>query len=104
MNPSQTAVRVLAGRFTDLRSVALIACVACVLSLPVPIWNAVQTTIAATAPKNDLWKLAGVLLLVSVLLYSAIIPVFYFALYRNEALLYFPKRLRLLALIAAFAL
>jgi len=66
-------------------------------------WNAVQTTIAATAPKNDLWRLAGILLLVLVILFSAIIPVFYFALYRNEALLYFPKRLRLLALIAAFA-
>jgi len=65
-------------------------------------WNAVQTIAAATAPTNDFWRLAGILVLVLTILFSAIIPLFYFALYRNEALLCFPKRLRLLALIAAF--
>ncbi len=34
-------------------------------------------------------------------LFSAIMPAFYFALYRNEAILNFPRRLRLLALAAA---
>ena len=33
---------------------------------------------------------------------TAIMPAFYFALYRNEGALHFPKRLRLLALLAAF--
>jgi hypothetical protein len=62
----------------------------------------VQTVTAATATKNDFWKLAGILILVLLFLYSAIIPAFYFALFRNEAFLRFPKRLRLLALMAAF--
>ena len=59
-----------------------------------------QTVSAVTVTKNGFWTLAGILILV--ILYSAIIPIFYFALYRNEAPLYFLKRLRLLALIAAF--
>ena len=87
--------------FADLRSIALIACVTCVLSLPVPTWNALQAMTAATAQKNDFWRLAGIPLLVLVTLFSAILPAFYFALYRNEAMLYFPKRLRLRALLAA---
>ena len=60
-----------------------------------------QTITAATAPRNDFWRFAGIPLLALGILYSAIIPVFYCALYRDEALLYFPKRLRLLALIGA---
>jgi hypothetical protein len=64
-------------------------------------WNAVQTTIAATAQTNEFWTSAAILLLVLVTLFAGIFPAFYFALYRNQAVLYFPKRLRLLALIAA---
>ena len=101
MNQPTRPVRSLTFWFTNLRSIALIACVTGVLSLPIPMWNAAQTTIAATSQTNDFWRLAGTLLLVLVTLFTAIFPIFYFALYRNEAVLYFPKRLRLLALIAA---
>ena len=40
-------------------------------------------------------------MVVSLTLFTAIMPVFYFALYLNETVLHFPKRLRLLALLAA---
>ena len=103
MNPTELrALRSPGFWFRDLRSIALIACVAGVLSLPVPMWNALQTIAVATQPKNGFWKAAGILAVVLMTLFTAIIPVFYFALYRDEAILYFPKRLRLLALIAAF--
>ena len=36
--------------------------------------------------------------------FTAILPVFYFALYRNEGLPDFPKSLRVLSLIAAIVL
>lgn len=103
MNPTELrAARSLTFWFTDLKSIALIACIAGVLSLPLPIWNAIQTIAAATAPTNDFWRLAEILALVLMTLFTVIIPVFYFALYHDEAILYFPKRFRLLALIAAF--
>ncbi len=88
--------------FTDLRRTTIIACVTGVLSLPVPIWNALQTIAVVTEPKNGIWKAAGIFALMLLTLFTAIIPVFYFALYHDEAILHFPKRLRLLALIAAF--
>jgi hypothetical protein len=102
MNPPPRTARSLTFWFTDLKAIALTACVTGVLSLPVPMWNAVQTITATTAPTNDFWRLAGISMLVLTILFSAIIPLFYLALYRNKALLCFPKRLRLLALIAAF--
>lgn len=102
VNPTIRTASSLTAWLTDLQSVALIACVAGVLSLPVPIWNGMQTVTAVTATKNDFWKSAGILILVLLILYSAVIPIFYFALYRNEYPLYFSKPLRLLALIAAF--
>jgi hypothetical protein len=101
VNPSTRSARSLTFWFTDLRGIALIACVAGVLSLPVPIWNAVRAISAATATKNDLWRLAGILISVLLTVFSAIMLAFYFALYRNEAILNFPKRLRLLALATA---
>jgi len=87
--------------FTDLRRIALITCVTGVLSLPMPIWNTAQTIAAVTEPKNYLWRLAGILALVVLTLFTVTLPAFYFALYRDEAILHFPKRLRLLALVAA---
>ena len=101
MNSPTLSVRSLTCWFTDLRSTALIACATGVLSLRVPAWNAIRTISAATSPTNAFWRLAGITVLVLTILFSAIVPLFYFALYRNEAMLYFPKRLRLLALIAA---
>ena len=102
MNPTELrTARSLTFWFTDLKGIALTACVTGLLSLPLPAWNAIQTITAATSPTNAFWRLAGIPVLVLTILFSAIIPLFYFALYRNEAMLYFPKRLRLLALIAA---
>jgi hypothetical protein len=100
VNPPTRPGSSLTRWFTDLRSIALIACVTGVLSLPLPIWNALQTTIVTGSP-SGFWKFAGIPVVVSLTLFTAIMPVFYIALYLNETVLHFPKRLRLLALVAA---
>ncbi len=86
--------------FTDLRGTALIACIATVLSLPIPVWNAIQSSIAiqSTYPRTKWLILSGSAL---IYVFSAIMPVFLYTLYRNEGTLRFPRRLRLLALTAA---
>ena len=46
-------------------------------------------------------RLIAVLVIVLVLLFTAIMPAFFFAVYRNEGILRVPKRLRLVSLAAA---
>jgi hypothetical protein len=85
----------------DLRRAALIACIATVLSLLMPVWNAAQP-IREVGSIDQQWWVAPVAALT--VLFSAILPVFYFALYRNEGTLRFSRRLRLLAIAAALVL
>ena len=100
MSPPTRPARSLTFWFSDLRKTALIACIAILLSLPIPTWNLIQTTIV-TGPTSGFWRFAGIPVVVSLTLFTAIMPMFYFALYLNETVLHFPKRLRLLALMAA---
>jgi hypothetical protein len=87
----------------NIRKAALITFVATVLGLLMPLWNAAQTVvgIAATHPLWKWWIIPAMMLVV---LFSAIMPAFYFALYRNEEPLRFPKDLRPLSLAAALML
>jgi hypothetical protein len=65
--------------FTDLRKAALLACVAAVLSLLIPLWHAAQVAIRLT--DVPWWsKLTGL----AAFLFAPIMPLFYFALYRSE--------------------
>lgn len=86
--------------FTDIRRVALIAFVLSVGSTLIALrdFTGKLNSITFTHPQAELW-----LALVTALGYliATIFPAFYFALYRNEGTLHFPKRLRLLALAAA---
>jgi hypothetical protein len=66
------------------------------MSLPIPMWNATQTMLAI----RSTWAIAATVL--SYLL-SAILPVFYFSLYRNDGIPRLSKRLRLLSLAGALA-
>lgn len=63
-----------------------------------PLWNLKQTLVATEARIK--WWI--ILLTVLVFVVSVTMPAFYFALYRNQSALRIPKRLRLLALLAAF--
>ena len=72
---------------TDIRKVALLACVTFVASLIMPLWNSTQSA-------SPLWVLMFLL--------TALPPTFYFALYRDQGSLRVSQRLRLMARTAAF--
>jgi len=86
--------------FTDLRKVALLTCITGVLGTVLPVWSGTQSILALTStrPLSTWWIVP---LLVLTYAFTAILPVFYFAVYRNYGTLRFPRRLRLLALAAA---
>ena len=85
---------------TDLRKIALVACIASVLSLPISLWNAIRSLMATeSAHPGVKWWIIPVSALM--LFVTAIMPAFYFALYRDERTFRIPKRLRPLALAGA---
>ena len=90
----------LVSRVPPVRKAALIPCVASALALVIPAWNATQSLIATTSTHalSKWWIIPTIPLMY---LFTAIMPVFYFALYRNEGTLRIPKRLRLLGIAAA---
>lgn len=87
--------------FTDLRKIALLACVTYVVSLIAPLWNSTRSIIASTSPLSG-WRVVPLALSVSLI--TALLPIFYFALYRDEGSLHISAPLRLLARAAAFVI
>jgi hypothetical protein len=87
--------------FMDIRNAALLTCVTGVLSLLLPMWNNAQRMAELESAYPRWWIIIES---VTVALFIAILPLFYFALYRNKGTLRFSRRLRLLALTAALAL
>lgn len=83
---------------SDLRNAALVALVAGVMSLPIPMWNATQRMTRLEA--YILYKTWINLFIVLLYVLAATMPVFYYALFRNQVVLHFPKRIRPLALMA----
>jgi hypothetical protein len=86
--------------FMNIRKVALITFIAAILGLLMPLWNISQTAVSAVSTHPP-WKWWMIPALVFAVLISVIMPVFYFALFRNEGPLQFPKHLRPLSLAAA---
>jgi hypothetical protein len=88
---------------TDVRKVALLACVTSVASMIPPLWNTAQSMIATAsqAPQQS-WRMMPLAL--ATFLASALLPVFYFALFSDEGSVQVSERLRLLARAAAFTL
>jgi hypothetical protein len=87
----------------SIRRVAFATFIAAVLGMLMPFWNAAQTmnSVVSTHP---LWKWWMIPAMVLVVVFSAIMPVFYLALYRHEEALRFPTHLRPLSLAAALLL
>jgi hypothetical protein len=77
---------------SDVRKSALIAFVAAVLGLLIPLWRLTQQ---AAGLRSPIW---GAVLIVFGYVFSAIMPVFYFALFRDDGTLRIPKHLRWLVL------
>lgn len=88
----------------NIRKVALITFIGTVLGLLIPLWNSVQYffRIASAYPVLK-WSLGAAIVLFGVPI-TAIMPAFYFALYRNEEPLRLWKRFRPLSLAAVLVL
>ena len=85
--------------FPDLPKAALFASLIGWLTILIPVWNTIQTirAIGGTRPLEAFMTLVA-------LLGVATLPAFYAALYKNAAILRFPKPHRILALGAAIVL
>ena len=77
----------------NFRRVALVTCIVALSGVLVPAWN-----YFAMALRHPNWQI------ILLILFAPIMPLFYFALYRNQATLPFQKDLRILAFGAALAL
>ena len=88
---------------TDLRKIAFLAFISSVLSLLTPVWNTTQTIMAfeSTHPQSKIWMIPTILL---VCLITASMLMFYFALFRNDRTLHFPRRFGPLALVGVVSL
>jgi hypothetical protein len=82
-----------------IRKLALVTCLAMVMSLPIPMWTATRAMLAIPSAHS----LSGWTALVVAYVFSAILPVFYFTLYRNRGTLRLSKRTRVLSLPGAAA-
>ncbi len=100
MIPQKVNAKPPTSWLTDIRETAFLACVASVIGLVIPMWNMSQqlSSLESRNPGSRWWMIPVSLL---TFLFTATLPAFYFALFRNEGTLRFPKRLRLLALAGA---
>jgi hypothetical protein len=83
-----------------ISNAAFIAFIASVLGMMLSLWSGTQRIIAMEATTPSLWI---ALLLIVGGVFDTIMPLFYFALYRNEIPLRIPRQFRPLALGAAIA-
>ena len=88
------------SRFTDLRRIALTACVSVVVAILQPTWNGLHTILSFPVPNLN-WRWVQIPIAALLTAFTALLPLFYFALYKNQSPLRIPKRLRLLALSGA---
>lgn len=86
-----------------LRKAGLLACITGALSIPIPVWNAIQQMMAVVSahPRVRIWTVPTMALMS---LFTAIFPVFCFALYRSQATLCITNGLRILSLCGALAM
>jgi len=87
-------------RVTDLRRIALTACISAVVGVLLPTWTAIHSMLSLQTA-NFALRWARIPAIVLLTAFTALLPVFYFALYKNQSPLRIPKRLRLLALSGA---
>lgn len=74
---------------------------ASVLGLAMPLWNGAASMAEMQSARPQWWAIPAA---VVVFLFTATLPVFYFALYHDDGGLRFSTPLRRLALLAALAL
>jgi hypothetical protein len=88
-------------RLRDVRRAALAACAATVLSVAMPMWNLWNSARQMFAMETNIGQLGAISSIVVGCLFTATLPLFYFALYRNEADLPISRDMRWVAMTAA---
>jgi hypothetical protein len=90
-------------RLRDVRRAALVACGATVLGLAMAVWNSAVWNSARQmfAMGSNIGQLGTIALMVVVSLFTAIVPLFYLALYRNEGDLLISRNMRWVVMTAA---
>jgi hypothetical protein len=89
------------ARSLDIRTAALITSITGVLAIVKPAWDATRSMTAAQS-NHPRWWINPMMIAMGI--FSAILPLFYFALYRNQGTWQIPRRLRLLSMAAAILL
>jgi hypothetical protein len=87
--------------FTDVRKGALFARITAAAGLVFPVWNSTHQILALGQSRTPLWTMPMIVL---ALFTSSLLPLFYFALYRDTGGLRITKGLRRLALVAVLIL
>jgi hypothetical protein len=88
--------------FTDLRKIALISLIATVAGAAIPAWKSIRQMIDIQATNPDMTWVTPAAVLIAFI--TATLPLFYFALFRNDGTLHFARRFRRLALAGALSL
>jgi hypothetical protein len=94
-------VGLVGPRLRDVRRAALAACAAAVLSAALPVWNLWSSARQMLAMETTIGQLGAIALMVAVYFFTATVPLFYFALYRNEGDLPISRDMRWVAMAAA---
>ncbi len=97
-NPSYVETGRAGQHLRDVRRAALAACIAVVLSLAIPMWN---FTRQMRALELKIGTFLAIALILVAYIFTAIVPVFYFALYRNEGGLPLSRNKRWISMTAA---
>jgi hypothetical protein len=84
-------------RLRDVKRAALVACIATV-GVAIPMWNVTRQTLAL---ESNIGKLGAIAAISVGYVFTAIVPLFYFALYRNEGDLPVSRSVRWIAMAAA---
>lgn len=85
-------------RIRDVKRAALVACIAAVLGVAIPMWNYTRQVLAL---ESNIGKLGAVAAILAGYVFTAIVPLFCFALYRNEGDLLVPRDTRWMTMTAA---
>ena len=85
-------------RLRDVKWAALVACIAGVLSLAIPMSNITRQMLAL---ESNIGKFGTIVAIMVGYVFTAIVPSFYFALYRNEGDLRVPRNTRWIAMTGA---
>jgi glucose uptake protein GlcU len=77
-----------------VKNLALVTAIALLAALPLPMWNATRNLITRPSVPVPVWIAVGI-----AYVFSAILPVFYFAMWRNPGEIGVSKRARVFCLV-----